>query len=112
MPGNTPWTDHLDKISRQLLAGKKLSASGKATGRDLTDKDRERLEAEKAKWLQMKDQAKDAKHDNRVKKIQEHTTAVGDRDTILGNHTTIGGERNTILSGRTTILCDRTTIFG
>ncbi len=78
MPANTPWTRELDKINRQLSAGKKLSRSGKADGQDLTDTDRKKLEAEKAKWLDRKEQAKDVKHDDRMKKIQEHTTAVGD----------------------------------
>ena len=78
MPANTPWTRELDKINRQLSAGKKLSRSGKADGRDLTDTDRKELEANKAKWLDMKEKAKDVKHDDRMKKIQEHATAVGD----------------------------------
>ena len=77
MPANTEWTGKLSKISLQLAAGKKLTNSGKANGRDLTDKDREQLEAEKAKWLQVKANAKDAEHDERMKNINSHTTQVG-----------------------------------
>ncbi len=68
----------LCKVRCQLKAGKKLTSSGKADGADLTTRDRERLEAEQAAFLEMKEKAKDRKHEERIQKINSHTSSVGE----------------------------------
>ena len=68
----------MNKVRRQLKAGKKLTRSGKTDGADLTTRDRERLEAEQAAFLEMKEKAKDRKHEERIQKIKSHTSSVGE----------------------------------
>ena len=67
----------MDKINRQLHSGRKLTKSGKADGQELKDTERQKLEADKAKWLDMKEKAKNDKHDERMNNINSHTTTVG-----------------------------------
>ena len=53
----------MDKINRQLHSGRKLTKSGKADGQELKDTERQKLEADKAKWLDMKEKAKNDKEE-------------------------------------------------
>ncbi len=65
------WSQNLYDINRQLRTGKTIK------GKDLTDEKREELEAKKETILGTMGAAKEARHDERMKDIMDHTTKVG-----------------------------------
>ena len=65
------WSQNLYDINRQLRSGKTIK------GKDLTLEKKEELEQKKAAILEKMTAEKEARHDERMKAINDHTTEVG-----------------------------------
>ena len=93
----------LNKINRQLKSGKTL----RGIDLDKTPGKREKLEEEKAAILAKMQEAKDRRHDERMKAIMEHTAAIGEKTTKdVNSHSTAESDR--VISAVTSLVRSNT----